>query len=157
MPHPRRHGGFTLIEVLMALVIFTLTAVVLGGAFVNVLSSYELAQRANATDVDVSYARSQLLALSDLQTAENGAEFDDDDGQTIRHVKWTAEIDPQDTTDLFSVTFTCTITEPAAARPLKTVETFMLLRPTWSDPTTRSTLRGNAASRIALVQGRQAK
>ena len=141
----------------MALVIFTLTAVVLGGAFVNVLSSYELAQRANATDVDVSYARSQLLALSDLQTAENGAEFDDDDGQTIRHVKWTAEIDPQDTTDLFSVTFTCTITEPAAARPLKTVETFMLLRPTWSDPTTRSTLRGNAASRIALVQGRQAK
>jgi prepilin-type N-terminal cleavage/methylation domain-containing protein len=157
MPHPRRHGGFTLIEVLMALVIFTLTAVVLGGAFVNVLSSYELAERANATDVDVSYARSQLLALSDLQAAENGAEFDDDDGQTIRHVKWTAEIDPQDTTDLFSVTFTCTITEPAAARPLKTVETFMLLRPTWSDPTTQSTLRANAASRIALVQGRVAQ
>ncbi len=141
----------------MALVIFSLAAVVLGGAFLNVLTSYEIADKANATDVDVSFARSQLLTQSDLQTAENGEEFDDNDGQVQRHVKWSAEIDPQDTTDLFSVTFTCTVTDPAAREPRKTVETFMLLRPTWSDPTARTTLRANAASRIALVQGRQAQ
>jgi prepilin-type N-terminal cleavage/methylation domain-containing protein len=154
MPPPRRPGdGFTLIEVLVALVIFTLTAVVLGGAFVNVLNTYEIAQRENATDTDVSFARSQLLKQSDLQAAQNGAEFDDDD----RHVRWTAEIDPAETADLFTVTFTCTITEPTVTAPKRTVETFMLLRPTWSDPTARSTLRANAASRIALAQGRQAK
>jgi hypothetical protein len=40
----------------------------------------------------------------------------------------------------------------------KTVaETFMLVRPTWSDPTARSTLRSDAASRIATFQGKQAK
>lgn len=141
----------------MALVIFTLAAVVLGGAFLNVLTSYEIAEKANATDVDVSFARSQLLAQADLQTAENGEEFDDGDGQVSRHVKWSAEIEPQDTTDLFSVTFTCTVTDPAAPAPQKTVETFMLLRPTWSDPTAKSALRSNAASRIALAQGRQAQ
>jgi len=145
--------GFTLIEVLVALVIFALTAIVLGGAYLNVLNSYESARRANMSDEDVYFARSQLLSQSDLQTAQNGAEFDDGD----RHVKWTADIEPENTTDLFTVTFTCTITEPSAPEPSVSVEAFVLLRPTWSDPTTRSTLRQNAANRIALVQGRQAQ
>jgi prepilin-type N-terminal cleavage/methylation domain-containing protein len=146
----RTRRGFTLIEVLVALLIFTLTAVVLGGAYLNVLNSYEVAQRSNVNDNDVTFARSQLLAMSDLPTAQAGAEFDDGD----RHVKWTAEIDPADTTDLFTVTFTCVMTE--ARVPTKTVvENFMLLRPTWSDPSARSTLRAAAASRIAVVQGKQ--
>jgi general secretion pathway protein I len=145
--------GFTLIEVLVALVIFALMAIVLGGAYLNVLNGYEAARRANMSDEDVIFARSQLLSQSDLQTAQNGAEFDDGD----RHVKWTAEIEPEKTTDLFTVTFTCTIADPSEPAPRNVVETFMLLRPTWSDPTTRSTLRQNAADRIALAQGKQAK
>jgi general secretion pathway protein I len=148
---PRRRA-FTLIEVLLSLAIFALTAVVLGGAYVNVLNSYEAAQQENVYDADVSYARSQLLTQSDLPTAQAGAEFDDGD----RHVKWTAEVDPANTTDLFTVTFTCVIT-PAGADAKTIVETFMLVRPTWSDPTARSTLRANAASRIAVFQGKQAQ
>jgi general secretion pathway protein I len=149
----RRHRAFTLVEVLLSLVIFALTAVVLGGAYVNVLNSYEAAQQENKYDSDVSYARSQLLGQADLPTAQGGAEFDDGDS----HVKWTAEIDPANTTDLFTVTFTCVITPPAGAEAKTIVETFMLVRPTWSDPTARSTLRSNAASRIAVFQGKQAK
>lgn len=152
MPHRRPSPGFTLIEVVVALMIFALTAVVLGGAYVNVLNSYEVARKANMNDEDVSFARSQLLTQPDLQTAQTGAEFDDGE----RHVKWTAEIDPANTTDLFTVAFTCTITEPRA-EPRRVVETFMLTRPTWSDPTARSQLRQDAADRIAVVQGRQAQ
>jgi prepilin-type N-terminal cleavage/methylation domain-containing protein len=149
--HGRR--GFTLIEVLVALMIFALTAVVLGGAYVNVLNSYEIARKANVNDEDISFARSQLLTQSDLQTARNGAEFDDGD----RHVKWTSEIEPATTTDLFSVAFSCTITESGAATPRVQVQHFMLLRPTWSDPTERTALRQAAADRIALFQGKQAQ
>jgi len=137
----------------VALMIFALTAVVLGGAYVNVLNSFEIARNANANNEDVSFARSQLLAIADLQTAQAGAEFDDGD----RHVKWTAEIDPAATTDLFTVTFTCAITGQNASDSKNVVETFMLLRPTWSDPAARSTLRQAAADRIALVQGKQAQ
>jgi general secretion pathway protein I len=147
----RRNRGFSLIEVLAALLIFTLTAVVLGGAYLNVLNSYEVAQRSNVNDNDVTFARSQLLSQTDLPTAQAGAEFDDGN----RHVKWTAEIDPADTTDLFTVTFTVVLTEPGAAPTKTVVETFMLLRPTWSDPSARTTLRQAAASRIAVVQGKQ--
>jgi general secretion pathway protein I len=153
MQDPRRADrAFTLIEVLLALVIFALTAVVLGGAYVNVLNSYEVARRANVNDEDVSFARSQLLTQSDLPTAQAGAEFDDGD----RHVKWTSEVEPANTTDLFTVTFTCVITG-TTADTRTVVETFMLLRPTWSDPTARTTLRQNAANRIAQFQGKQAQ
>jgi general secretion pathway protein I len=150
MPTPRkRTRGFTLIEVMMALLIFALTAVVLGGAYVNVLNSFEIARNANANDEDLSFARSQLLKQSDLPTATAGAEFDDGD----RHVKWTAAIEPANVTDLFTVTFTCVITEPQMPTR-NVVETFMLLRPTWSDPAARSTLRQAAADRIAQAQGK---
>ncbi len=142
-----------MIEVLVALMIFGLTAVVMGAAYLNVLNSYEAAERSNRSGDEVAFARSQLLAISDLQTAVNGAEFDDGD----RHVKWTAEIEPTATTDLFTVTFTCVISDTSAAAPKTTTETFMLLRPTWSDPTERTTLRKNAADRIALAQGKQAQ
>jgi general secretion pathway protein I len=147
---PRR--GFTIIEVLVALAIFALMAVVLGSAYLNVLNSYELARRANVNDGEVYFARSQLLTIADLQTAQNGAEFDDGNS----HVKWTAEIEPTTTTDLFTVTFTCTVTEASAPAPRVVTETFMLVRPTWSDPAARTELRQNAASRIALLQGKQA-
>src|SRR5580704_13614846 len=122
---PRR-SAFTLVEVLLSLVIFALTAVVLGGAYVNVLNSYQAAQQENGYDADVSYARSMLLTQSDLPTAQAGSEFDDGD----RHVKWTADIEPANTTDLFTVAFTCVITEPTAADPKTVVENFMLVRPT---------------------------
>jgi general secretion pathway protein I len=144
--------GFTLIEVMVALMIFALTAVVLGGAYVNVLNSFEIARKANVNDDDLSFARSQLLSQADLPTAQTGAEFDDGD----RHVKWSATIDPATVTDLFTVTFTCVITDPSVPTR-NVVETFMLLRPTWSDPAARSTLRQAAADRIAQVQGKQAQ
>jgi len=148
-----RRSGFTLIEVMVALLIFSLTAVVMGAAYLNVLNAYDAAQRTNANEADVSFARSQLLTIADLATAQAGQEFDDD----TRHVKWTAEIDPTNTTDLFAVTFTCVLTEPAASGPRTVTENFMLLRPTWSDPTAETSLRQAAASRIAVVQGRAAQ
>jgi prepilin-type N-terminal cleavage/methylation domain-containing protein len=146
----QRRRGFTLIEVLAALMIFGLTAVVLGAAYLNVLNAYEVAQRSNADDGDVTFARSQLLTIADLATAQAGAEFDDG----TRHVKWTAEIDPSSTTDLFNVTFTCVVSESGPNGPKTVTENFMLLRPTWSDPTERTTLRQNAANRIATFQGK---
>lgn len=146
--------GFTLPEVLVALVIFSMAAVVLGAAYVNILQSYEIAGRASEDDPDVTFARQELLTQSDLPTAEKGDEFDTVDG---RHVSWSASATQADTTDLFTVVFTCEVTDPSAKTPKKVAQTFMLLRPTWSDPTDHSNLRQAAANRIAIAQGRQTK
>jgi general secretion pathway protein I len=147
-------SGFTLLEVLVALVVFALTAAVLGAAYINVLISYQLAGRDTSDDLDVGYARQQILTQPDLPTAKAGDEFDDADG---RHVKWTADVEPTTTADLFTVTMTCVISAPALPQPRTVTQSFMLLRPTWSDPTDRSTLRQAAATRIAQFQGKQLK
>ena len=145
--------AFTLLEVLIALVIFVFTAVILGGAYVNVLISYHIAARGNAGAQDVAFARQQLLTQPDLQTAETGDEFASADGH---QVKWTATIEPTTTADLFTVTLTCVSSGAALDKAQTTTQTFMLLRPTWSQAADRSSLRQAANARILKLQGKQA-
>jgi general secretion pathway protein I len=146
----RARGGFTLLEVLVALAIFVFAAVVLGAAYVNVINGYDLAQRANARNEDLEFARSQLLAEPDHDKAEQGGEFD---SANDRHVTWHAQIDSTQTADVFAVAFTCEINDPAAKAPETVTQNFMVLRPTWSDPTERTTLLAAAKAQIAKIQG----
>ena len=151
-------GGFTLLEVIVALAIFALIAVVLGSAYLNVLNSYVAVGRGTQNQQDIAFARQELLTQPDLASARNGDEFDAPTADSSRpptHLKWTADIEPTDTTDLFTVTLTCVITTTDAKTPAQTfTQTFALLRPTWSDPTDRTNLRQAAAQRIAVLQGR---
>jgi general secretion pathway protein I len=148
--------AFTLIEVLAALAIFALTAIVLGAAYVNILTSYRAIGLSTEDAQDVAFARQALLTQIDQQTAENGDEFDTADGH---HVQWS--LDPAITvasttvTDLWTVGFVCEISDTPSSVPRKYTATFMLLRPTWSDPATRSQVRQAEATRIAQAQGLQ--
>ena len=144
-----RRTGFTLIEVLVALAIFALAAVVLGAAYVNVLTGYEVARRATQTDAEVKFARASLLAEADVDKAAQGADHDSADG---RHVRWTATIEPTMVADLFTVTFECECTGPGLPEPQRTKQVFRVLRPTWSQATDRTTLRANAKDRILKIQ-----
>lgn len=158
---PRRSSlaarrAFTLIEVLAALAIFALTAIVLGSAYLNILNSYRAVGLSTEDAEDVAFARQALLAQTDFQTAENGDEFDTADGH---HVQWS--LDPNITapstvvTDLFTVGFICEISDTATSDPRKYTETFMLLRPTWSEAATRAQVRQAEITRIAQAQGLQ--
>jgi prepilin-type N-terminal cleavage/methylation domain-containing protein len=149
-------GAFTLIEVLAALAIFGLTAIVLGSAYLNILNSYRAVGLSTEDAQDVAFARQALLTQIDFQTAENGDEFDTPDGH---HVQWS--LDPNITaasatvTDLFTVGFVCEISDTATSQPRKYSETFMLLRPTWSEAATRAQVRQAEVTRIAQAQGLQ--
>jgi prepilin-type N-terminal cleavage/methylation domain-containing protein len=142
--------GFTLLEVLAALMIFLMAAVVLASSYINVLNGYDLAQRANARNEDIEFARAQLLAEPDHDKAEQGGEFDSANG---RQVSYHAQIDPTQTADLFAVAFTCEINDPSAKKPETVTENFMVLRPSWSDPTKRTTLMEAAKEQIDKIQG----
>jgi general secretion pathway protein I len=146
-------GGFTLIEVLVALCIFALAAVVLGSAYMNVLTSYEIIARASQTSEDVAFARSIVLSEPDRTKLEPGGDFDTAGGS---HLHWSVDIASTNEADLFTVTFTCELTDPNRPEPEKTVETFTVLRPTWSiDPAERDKLRQDAKTRILEAQGKK--
>ncbi len=145
--------GFTLLEVIVALAIFALAAVVLGSAYVNVLNAYETVARGNQADEDVRFARAQLLAEPDHDTAEKGGDFVSPGG---RQVRWHATIVSTAMADLFTVTFVCELAaESASGGGTQTVtENFTVLRPTWADPTENTKLKQDAQDRIAKLQGK---
>lgn len=122
-------GAFTLLEVLVALAIFALAAIMLGSAYLNILTSYDAVSRAATVSEDLAFARQQVLVESDRLKLEKGGEFDSVNG---RHVRWTAEFELGVMPDVYNVTFTCEISEPGTITPTKSTERFTLMRPSWS-------------------------
>jgi general secretion pathway protein I len=149
MRHRRARWGFTLVEVLVALAVFMMMAIVLGASYINILHAYDLAGRAVVKDEDVRFARASLLAEADRDAAERGARFD---GVNGRQVNWNATIEPTTTADLFLVTFSCEVSGPEQPKPETVTEVFRVLRPTWSEAADRDKLRADAKKRITEIQ-----
>lgn len=149
MTTDRRTAAFTLLEVLIALAIFALAAVVLGASYINVLNAYSRVNEAQRLDEEVAFARRELLTEADRDELEQGGEYETRDG---RRVAWRVEIEPTEIADLFDVTFTCEFDRTAEAEPEQVVQRFRLLRPSWSEEVERETLRREAAERIREFQ-----
>lgn len=142
--------GFTLVEVLVALAIFAMAAVVLGSAYVNVLNAYEAASRGMDVNEDYTFARQFVLNEPDREKVEQGGDFQTAKGLQAR---WSAEIESTSIADVFRVIFTCEIDDPTRPEPQKVSETFTLLRPTWStDAAERDKLKEEAKRRILEIQ-----
>jgi len=144
-----RRRGFTLLEVLIALVVFATAAVALAAAYLNVLSAYHFANYVDAHGEDVRFARAQMLAEPDRTKAEDGGDFETSAGR----VSWKAKIAPTNTADVFEVTFTCDIADSSAKEPSRpVVETFFVLRPSWSEGVDSAKLREKAKERIVELR-----
>lgn len=147
--------GFTLVEVLVALCIFAMAAVVLGSAYLNILTSYEVVARGTVVNEDFAFARQQVLNEPDRKKLEQGGDFETAGG---RRARWSVEIESTTIADVYKVNFTCEIVDPMRPDPDRQVQTFMLLRPTWViDPAEQGKLKEEAKTRILELQGKQKK
>lgn len=145
-------GGFTLLEVLMALMIFALAAAVLGASYVGVLSAYHQANRGMEANHDFAFARRQVLTEPDRKKLEKGGDFDTADG---RKATWSVDISSTTLPDVFAVTFNCELAGAAATQPERYAETFTVLRPTWVvDAGEQAKLRAEVRRRIDELQGK---
>ena len=140
--------AFTLLEVLVALTIFAVAAVVLGATYVNVLANYTAAAARHEHAQDLRFVRVPLLNEPDRRKTEAGGELALPSGGTAR---WSATVAETTVADLFRVRWRCEIR--TGGLPWVREETFLLLRPTWSDPAAREKLR--AASRQRLSRREQ--
>ena len=148
------HRGFTLVEVLVALCVFAMAAVVLGASYLNILTSYEVVSRGVLINEDFAFARQIVLREPDRQKLEQGGEFETAGN---RRAKWSVEITSTPMPDVFTVAFTCEISDPARTEPEKLTQTFTLLRPTWViDTAERDKLKADVKTRILELQGKKA-
>lgn len=142
----RRPRGFTLVEVLVSLAIFAVAAVVLGTAYVNILTNYQAMRAWTQDRDDVAFARAALLAEPDREKAAKGGEVTLLTGGRLR---WTATIAETTVADLFQVTLDFEINPASPATVRRDRQVILLLRPTWSDPALREKLRVAFKERLA--------
>lgn len=129
----------------MALVIFALSGLVLAMAYTNILTAHQAALQRDAQAADRRLVREALRAEPALEkvTAWNDLELPDD-----RSVRWRATVAPTTVADLFDVTLEFELPDKDG-KPVTHTETCRLLRPTWSLPAERETLRAAARSKLA--------
>ena len=138
MSATRRRRGFTLVEVLVSLAIFALAAVVLGTAYINVLGGYQKMRRSGLDESDVAFVRAIVLAEPNLEKVEKGGEMSRSDNGTLR---WSVAVEPTTRADLFRVELDCELPGAGKAPARHVRDSFLVLRPTWSDPAEREKLR----------------
>ena len=141
-----RGGAFTLIEVLVALAIFAIAAVVLGAGYVNLMQMHASLRDRNGSEAEIVWAREALLAEPDRAVVERGGDVVLPDARTAT---WRATIAPTGVSDLFDVTLELDAPPVGGTGDLvRTKETLRLLRPTWSTEAERKELRDRAKQRM---------
>lgn len=148
-----RTRAFTLIEVLVALTILAIAAVVLGGAYANTLLAHaSVAQRA-AGGSALDFLHEQILNEPEREKVEKGGDLSLPDDRRLR---WEAKIEEAAVPDLFRVTVNTRLNGGTMKTEEQATETFLVLRPTWSDAQRREQLRSDwRASREKLQEARK--
>ena len=121
--------GFTILELLVAVVIFAGAATVLVASYINILSNFEASRLKANFDEELAFVRGELQTISDLGEAEDGLEFDMGNGVSGN---WYSEIEMTEIPNLFSVTIFVDMVDAQGERQ-QLNQLFYLLRPTWGE------------------------
>ncbi len=136
--HTHQHqSGFSFLEVLLALALFTLASAVLTTSLTTALS---LRERSDAIDLAaqaVRLAREQLLLEPTREDAERGGDLDLPFGGRTR---WRASMESTEIVNLFAVELTVSIEGVDAVSDGDYEYRLWLLRPTWSLSEERTSL-----------------
>lgn len=79
-----RRGAFTLVEVIAALALFGIVAVVIGQASFNALNSVAMLKKDSMADAYTDFMRAQVLKITDLKELRSGVYVQDPEGERVR-------------------------------------------------------------------------
>lgn len=143
-------GGFTLVEVMVALMLFAFSVVVLAASYVNVLNSVEAVRVDQTLDQELAFVRAQVLVMEDRDDVEAGGDVPT---PTHGNAQWTATIVPTQIADLFRLELKIELEgDGAAVKPRSVTENLYVLRTSWSEPTERDDLRAESRKRLDLLR-----
>ena len=119
--------GFTILEVLVAVVIFAGAATVLVASYINILSNFEASRIQTNFEEELAFVRADLQLISDVEEAMDGDEFDMGNGVTGT---WYSEIEMTEIPNLFAVNMFVDMVNDEGER-IELNQLFYLLRPSW--------------------------
>ncbi|TVR50723.1 MAG: prepilin-type N-terminal cleavage/methylation domain-containing protein [Puniceicoccaceae bacterium] len=143
----RDFRGFTLMEVLVAVALFTFAVTVFAAAYINVLTGLERVKADHILERELAWVRQQLLVEGSREEVERGGDIATAQlGQAV----WRATVEETEVADLFRVELEIELADPGVGRSAVHRQRLHLLRPGWSDPAERDRLR--AATRERLLE-----
>lgn len=122
--------GFTVLEVLIAMVIFFAAFTSLSFIFVNNLETLGKLEIQADRQGTLRFIRSQILMIEDLDTLEDGGEIETLDLGTCR---WEAEAEPTELAGLFALRLALEFEGTDTQEAFERSESLYVLRPTWME------------------------
>ena len=139
-------GGFTLLEVLVAMALFFMAVTFFSMTYMNTLMAIESTQLNQGLEQDLAAIRREALLVADVEELEEGGEL-----VTGEHglARWRVEYEPTQVADLFQVTLFVELEPEDREKGVReATERFYLTRPSWSEPTQRDELRAQTEERL---------
>ncbi|MDX2110864.1 MAG: type II secretion system protein [Verrucomicrobiota bacterium] len=133
--HRLKARGFTLIEVVLALMILGMAMVILTASFTNAMTALDSLRVESDRQGVLRFIRTQLLQIADREEFEKGGDIETLD---LGKAKWSAKVEDTQVADLFHVFLEIELSPPDAKDSEKYNSELYILRPTWSDPVDRS-------------------
>jgi prepilin-type N-terminal cleavage/methylation domain-containing protein len=150
---PQLHpGGFTLAEVVVALTLFALTAVVITQAVLNAQDTYRRLSQIDPRDEALPYVRQAILSLTERSEVEEGGTVVTPQGLTG---EWEAVLLPTQVLDLFLLRYTVEWKDNTGQEAPVTREVYVF-RPGWSDSAVRQELRDRRLEWFNELRGGEA-
>jgi hypothetical protein len=132
---------------MLSVALFAIGVTVLAASYVNVLNALDRVKGDQALEQDLALVRAQVLLEADRKKIEEGGDL-----PTLGEgdATWEATITPSEAVaDLFRVDLVITLAGTGDAPEPRSVEqTLFLLRPQWSEPSDRDTLREKTRERL---------
>lgn len=134
---PLHLRGFTLAEVVVALTLFALTAVVITQAVLNAQDTYRRLSQIDPRDEALPYVRQAILSLTERSQVEEGGTVVTPQGLTG---EWEAVLLPTQVLDLLLLRYTVEWKDNTG-QEAPVIREVYVFRPGWSDSAVRQELR----------------
>jgi len=152
MKRLRTQPGFSLVETLIAIMIFILTIGVLAQSLSIALNAIANMEITEGREHDYAFVRDQVLTISDTQSLSLGGDVPT---PSAGQGHWDAETETTETPDLFQVTLNITLAGDNGVQPESSNQTVFLLRPQWSETDQRASLLSDIHDNLSRIRTQQ--
>lgn len=143
-------AAFTLLEVLLASIVFGLSLMVMAWTYIGILQSLDAVKIDHALTEELRWLRERVLSEGDREALEKGGAVRTLD---LGDARWNVAIVPTGVADVFQIQLAVEVGE--GEKRHQKAETLHVLRPTWSEAVERGKIIEDVKRQIEATRREQ--